>query len=87
MLVQALTYGLEDESFNSSNLMIEILGDDYFKNCIVYADDLIIFTNASRDDHLQLVSRICKKLKDLCELKVEFWKHMVVSQRHHLALL
>jgi len=63
--------------------LTRILGEDYFTNCISYADDVIIFSKGSEDEHMEIVKKILRKLEDarakvnlskvqLCKEEVEF---------------
>lgn len=41
-----------------------ILGEDYFKTCIAYADDIIIFSRGSEADHRAIADRVFRKLNE-----------------------
>ena len=56
---------------------------DYFKTCISYADDILIFSKGSEEDHMEIVKRILEKLENagaqvklqkvqICKEEVEF---------------
>jgi len=43
--------------------LTRILSDDYFRTCISYADDILIFSKGSVEEHMIIVDRILKKLE------------------------
>jgi len=52
--------------------LTRILSDDYFKTCISYADDILIFSSGSEEDHMRVVDRILQKLDAaVAKIKVE----------------
>ena len=43
--------------------LTRILSDDYFRTCISYADDILIFSKGSEEEHWMIVNKILQKLE------------------------
>lgn len=75
-----MPFGLSNSPATMQRLVEEVLGDLNMKICIVYIDDLIIFSN-NFEEHLENIDRVFTRLRE-CNLKLapekcEFFKTKV----------
>ena len=58
---QVLPMGLSVSPGIFQQVMMKVLGDEIYKSCVVYIDDIIIYSKTA-DDHIDALNRIFRKL-------------------------
>ena len=80
-----LPFGLSNAPATYQRLMEECLGDLHLKTCLIYLDDLIIFSNTF-DEHLQRLKLVLQRLREcgqqLAPKKCKFFYRKVAYVGH-----
>jgi hypothetical protein len=74
-----MPFGLSNSPATYQRLMEECLGDYNLKICIIYLDDLIIFSN-SFEQHLERLDLVLQRLHE-CNLKLSADKCYFLNKR------
>ena len=76
-----MPFGLSNSPATYQRLMEECLGDYNMKICVIYLDDLIIFSSTF-EEHLQNLDKVLTRLKE-CNLKLSPEKCFFIQEKVH----